>query len=82
MSEKIPAANDPVANARAKLVAKGCDLVVVNDVSKPGVGFDHETNEVVILDRDGGEEHVALTSKQAVAEALLDSVARRLAQGA
>jgi phosphopantothenoylcysteine decarboxylase/phosphopantothenate--cysteine ligase len=74
--------NDPVANARAKLVAKGCDLVVVNDVSKPGVGFDDETNEVVILDRDGGEEHVALTSKQAVAEALLDSVARRLAQGA
>jgi phosphopantothenoylcysteine decarboxylase/phosphopantothenate--cysteine ligase len=74
--------NDAVANARAKLVAKGCDLVVVNDVSKPGVGFDHETNEVVILDRDGGEEHVALTSKQAVAEALLDSVARRLAQGA
>ena len=73
---------DAVANARAKLVAKGCDLVVVNDVSKPGVGFDHETNEVVILDRDGGEEHVALTSKRAVADALLDSVARRLSQGA
>jgi phosphopantothenoylcysteine decarboxylase/phosphopantothenate--cysteine ligase len=73
---------DAVANARDKLSRKGCDLVVVNDVSQPGVGFDHDTNEVVILDRDGSEDHVALTSKRAVAEALLDSVARRLAQGA
>ena len=74
--------NDAVASAREKLARKGCDLVVVNDVSKPGVGFDHDTNEVVILGRDGSEEHVTLTSKRAVAEALLDSVARRLAQGA
>jgi phosphopantothenoylcysteine decarboxylase/phosphopantothenate--cysteine ligase len=74
--------NDAVASARDKLERKGCDFVVVNDVSKPGVGFDHDTNEVVILGRDGSEEHVALTSKRAVADALLDSVARRLAQGA
>jgi len=73
---------DAVANARKKLERKGCDLVVVNDVSQPGAGFDHDTNEVVILDRDGGEEHVALTSKRAVADALLDRVARRLSQGA
>jgi phosphopantothenoylcysteine decarboxylase/phosphopantothenate--cysteine ligase len=74
--------NDAVASAREKLARKGCDLVVVNDVSKPGVGFDHDTNEVVILGRDGSEEHVALTSKRAVADALLDSVARRLFRGA
>ena len=33
--------SDVVARGRAKLVAKGCDLLVVNDVSQPGAGFDH-----------------------------------------
>ena len=61
---------------------KGCDLLVVNDVSQPGAGFDHETNEVVILGDDGTEVHVELTSKQEVASVLLDSVCRRLAEGA
>ena len=74
--------SDAVEHAREKLKRKGCDYVVVNDVSRPGVGFDHDTNEVVILGADGTEVHVALTSKRAVADALLDSVARRLAQGA
>ena len=73
---------DAVTRGAEKLVTKGCDLVVVNDVSKPGVGFDHETNEVVILGRDGEVAQVARTSKRAVAEALLDSVGRRLAEGA
>jgi phosphopantothenoylcysteine decarboxylase / phosphopantothenate---cysteine ligase len=73
--------SDAVAHAHEKLDQKGCDLIVVNDVSQPGVGFDHDTNEVVLVSRDG-DEHVALTSKRAVAEALLDSVARRLSQGA
>jgi phosphopantothenoylcysteine decarboxylase/phosphopantothenate--cysteine ligase len=35
--------------ARSKLVAKGADLMVANDVSAPGVGFDHDTNEVTIF---------------------------------
>ncbi len=74
--------SDAVAHGRAKLARKGCDLLVVNDVSAPGAGFDHETNEVVLLGADGEERHVALTSKREVAEALLDSVGRRLAQGA
>ncbi|HEV3213998.1 MAG TPA: bifunctional phosphopantothenoylcysteine decarboxylase/phosphopantothenate--cysteine ligase CoaBC [Acidimicrobiales bacterium] len=74
--------DDAVARGREKLARKGCDLLVVNDVSKPRVGFDHETNEVVILGDDGSEVHVGLTSKQEVAAALLDSVGRRLAQGA
>jgi phosphopantothenoylcysteine decarboxylase / phosphopantothenate---cysteine ligase len=73
---------DAITNGRAKLAKKGCDLLVVNDVSAPGAGFDGATNEVVILADDGSEEHVALTSKQEVASRLLDSVVRRLAQGA
>jgi phosphopantothenoylcysteine decarboxylase / phosphopantothenate---cysteine ligase len=74
--------SDVLARARVKLATKGCDLLVVNDVSQPDVGFDHETNEVVILGDDGSEERVGLTTKQAVASVLLDSVCRRLAQGA
>ena len=73
---------DAVVRGREKLARKGCDLLVVNDVSQPGVGFDHETNEVVILGDDGTEVHVELTTKQEVASVLLDSVGRRLAQGA
>jgi len=73
---------DALARGREKLARKGCDLLVVNDVSSPGAGFDHETNEVVVLGDDGTEVHVGLTSKQEVAAVLLDSVGRRLAQGA
>jgi len=74
--------SDAVARGREKLARKGCDLLVVNDVSQPGAGFDHDTNEVVILGDDGSEVHVGLTTKQEVASALLDSVGRRLALGA
>jgi phosphopantothenate-cysteine ligase/phosphopantothenoylcysteine decarboxylase/phosphopantothenate--cysteine ligase len=37
------------ANAREKLTRKGCDLVIANDVSKPGIGFDSDHNEVTLV---------------------------------
>ena len=43
--------DDLLANARGKLARKQLDLIVANDVSAPGVGFEHDTNEVVILVR-------------------------------
>jgi len=55
-------------------VAKGIDLMVANDVSAPGVGFDHDTNAVVILDADGGATEVLLAHKREVAAAVLDAV--------
>jgi len=45
--------HDVLAHGRAKLERKRVDLLVVNDVSQPGVGFDHDTNAVVILDDAG-----------------------------
>ena len=66
--------DDVERHARTKLEAKGADLLVVNDVSAPGVGFEHETNEVRILDRQGGVRHVPLTAKSKVASAVLDAV--------
>jgi phosphopantothenoylcysteine decarboxylase/phosphopantothenate--cysteine ligase len=69
---------DAVARARRKLERKGVDLLVVNDVSAPRVGFDHDTNAVVILTADGETTEIPLTTKDAVADAVLDSVIAHL----
>jgi phosphopantothenoylcysteine decarboxylase/phosphopantothenate--cysteine ligase len=61
-------------NAEQKLRAKGADIIVVNDVAAPGVGFEFDTNEVFILCADGDDRHVPLTDKRAVAGAVLDTV--------
>jgi len=71
-----------IEHARAKLERKGVDLLIVNDVSAPGAGFEHETNEVVILDRDGAVQRVSLRSKEAVSLEILTRVASLLSQGA
>ena len=66
--------HDAVERGRRKLERKGVDLLVVNDVSAPGAGFDHDTNAVVILGADGSTTEIPLTSKDAVADAVLDRV--------
>ena len=60
--------------AQAKLVGKGVDLMVANDVAAADVGFDHDTNEVTILGADGSTTEVSLRGKDAVADAVLDRV--------
>jgi len=65
---------DVAANAAAKLAAKRADLLVANDVAAAGAGFEHDTNEVLILFRDGAEHHVPLTDKRSVAREVLDAV--------
>jgi phosphopantothenoylcysteine decarboxylase/phosphopantothenate--cysteine ligase len=68
--------SDLHANAAAKLARKGADLIVANDVSQPQVGFEHDTNQVVILGADGSEVDVPLTDKHDVAIAVLDAALR------
>ncbi len=63
-------------HARAKLSRKGCDLLVVNDVSG-GAVFGSEQNEAVILDREGGSVPVPQGSKQALAHRIWDQVVSR-----
>ena len=70
--------DDAMARGRRKLERKGVDLLVVNDVSAPGAGFDHDTNEVTILEPGGRATVVPLQSKRAVADAILDRVVARL----
>ena len=62
-------------HARAKLAAKRVDAVVFNDISRSDIGFESPANEVVILTGEG-EEPVARTPKEMVAEAILDAVGR------
>jgi phosphopantothenoylcysteine decarboxylase/phosphopantothenate--cysteine ligase len=64
--------DDLEANARGKLDRKNLDLIVANDVSAPGVGFDHDTNAVLILGRTT-RRVVPLADKRAVAAAVLDA---------
>jgi len=66
--------NDVVANARAKLEAKGIDLLVANDVSRRDIGFDAEDNEVLLIDRWGGSRALPRMAKSAVADAILDEI--------
>ncbi|MDP8954639.1 MAG: bifunctional phosphopantothenoylcysteine decarboxylase/phosphopantothenate--cysteine ligase CoaBC [Actinomycetota bacterium] len=65
---------EPAAGARSKLEAKGVDVVVANDVSAPGVGFDHDTNAVVIVSGAGMELNVGPADKRDVARAVIDAV--------
>ncbi len=66
--------SDALREGVRKLEDKGVDLLCVNDVSQPGVGFGHETNALTILDRLGGRQDVARTSKREAADAVLDAV--------
>jgi phosphopantothenoylcysteine decarboxylase/phosphopantothenate--cysteine ligase len=63
-----------VENATAKLLRKGLDLIVANDVSRPDAGFGVDTNSVVIVDRAGGRLELSGT-KDAVAGGLWDRIA-------
>jgi phosphopantothenoylcysteine decarboxylase/phosphopantothenate--cysteine ligase len=66
-------------HARAKLARKGCDLLVVNDVSG-GQVFGSPDNEAVVLDADGGQTPVPRGSKSALAQVVWDRVVARLNQ--
>lgn len=66
-----------IEHARAKLERKGCDLLVVNDVSA-GKVFGSDDNEAVLLAADGTVEQVPLGSKAALAHRIWDAVVQRL----
>jgi len=70
-----------LAYGREKLERKQLDAVVVNDISRPEIGFDVNENEVVIVSRDGCETNVARAAKEAVADAVLNEVGRLRAIG-
>jgi phosphopantothenoylcysteine decarboxylase/phosphopantothenate--cysteine ligase len=66
---------DLLKNARKKLKGKNLDMVVANDVSKTGAGFDVDTNIVRLIFRDGGSEELPIMGKDELADVILDRVA-------
>jgi phosphopantothenoylcysteine decarboxylase / phosphopantothenate---cysteine ligase len=69
---------DVLANGRAKLAAKGCDLLVVNRVGR-GLAFGTDDNEAVVLAADGSATPVPRGPKEVLADVVWDLVAARLA---
>ena len=65
--------NDVIENARGKLARKNADLVVANDVTRPGAGFGVDTNIVTMVTEHGAQELPCMTKRQ-VADAILDQV--------
>jgi len=63
-------------NARKKLTEKNADLIVANDVSAEGAGFDEETNIVTLFSRDGRDLPLPRLSKAEVAQRILDEALR------
>jgi phosphopantothenoylcysteine decarboxylase/phosphopantothenate--cysteine ligase len=61
-------------HARRKLKEKAVDLIVANDVTAPGAGFDHDTNIVTIFRNDGREQSLPKLTKIQVAHRIFDEV--------
>ena len=70
---------DPVPDAREKLGSKGVNLVVGNDISREGIGFGADENEVYVVGR-GGERFVPRASKEAVAHVILESLLEEMSK--
>ena len=63
--------NDVLAHAKDKLARKNLDMIVANDVTRPGAGFDVDTNIVTLITKDG-QEALPMMSKVEVAQRILD----------
>jgi phosphopantothenoylcysteine decarboxylase / phosphopantothenate---cysteine ligase len=63
-------------NARKKLAAKNADLIVANDVTAEGAGFDHDTNIITLFSRDNRDLPLPRMTKREAAHRILDEVIR------
>jgi phosphopantothenoylcysteine decarboxylase/phosphopantothenate--cysteine ligase len=73
---------DPIPEARRKLRQKGLDLIVGNDVTQAGAGFESDTNQVVLIAADGREMPLPMMSKDAVGERIVRWLEERAAGAA
>jgi phosphopantothenoylcysteine decarboxylase / phosphopantothenate---cysteine ligase len=64
----------PLEHGWRKLESKGLDLLVLNDATEPGAGFEVDTNRVTLLRADGSAEELPLLTKQEVADRILDAM--------
>jgi phosphopantothenoylcysteine decarboxylase/phosphopantothenate--cysteine ligase len=69
---------DLLENAEAKLKSKQLDIIAANDIAAPGAGFSADTNQVTLLDANGGQEALPLMGKSEVADHIIARVAASL----
>jgi phosphopantothenoylcysteine decarboxylase/phosphopantothenate--cysteine ligase len=65
---------DLLANAQQKLQTKNVDLIIANDVTQPGAGFETDTNIVTLLCRNGKSEKLPQMSKESLAHKIFDKI--------
>lgn len=68
--------SDVIEYARSKMEKKGLDIVVANDITQRGAGFNSDTNIATIISRDGSSRDLSLRPKQEMAQDILDVVAQ------
>ncbi|PUA32438.1 MAG: hypothetical protein B7O98_07230 [Zestosphaera tikiterensis] len=73
--------NKLIELAQHKLISRGFDYIVANDVSNPEIGFASDYNEVVVVGKNGFKEHIPKSLKEVVARRILDIVRDELAYG-
>ena len=73
MSEK-----DLVENASWRMNKASADMIAVNDVSKEGAGFESDTNEMILLSKEGKNIKIPMASKSEVAEKIIRAVTELL----
>ena len=73
-------AGEDIERAREKLARKGADLMVLNDISNPQIGFESTENAVTLIDA-AGEARVPQASKDAIADDILDRVSSLRGEG-
>lgn len=66
--------DDILENAQKKLKNKNLDLIVVNDLKRPGAGFETDTNAVTIIGRDGASMDLPLLHKTEIAARIIDKI--------
>lgn len=69
---------DVLKNANEKMVRKNCDMLCANDITAPGCGFAADTNKLHVFVRNSGDVEIPLSSKNSVANAVLDIISRNL----
>lgn len=63
-----------IENAKIKIQHKGCDLLVANDISRKDIGFDSDSNEVYIINREFNIRHIEKDTKQNIAKRILEEI--------
>lgn len=65
-----------IQSAQEKLKNKNLDLIVANDISAPGIGFQSDSNQVTLIDKTGNIDSLPLLSKREIADVLLSGIRR------